>query len=186
MRDSIEDTDFERFSHPDLVELNDKIPASKLYQLISFHQLNDSRCRSDPTIALDQVNPLQSQLVLEASLRIPSYWMNPAGRRRGLAKRAFRDVVPDEILSRRGKGSTTSYVMKIIHENSHFLRELMLDGHLVRRKLLDREKLESILTPQGLSKTTSIFGLLRSISTELWVHHYASHLSSFSRTSTQH
>jgi len=177
-RHGVEGANFESFAHPDVLDVLERVSYAKFRQVISIYGLNDCYARYSSECKPDEVNPLQSQLVFEASLRIPSYWMNPAGRRRGLARRAFGDLLPDTILSRRGKGSTTSHTLQVLANNTKFLRELMLDGHLVRRGLLDKERLEIDLSPQRLSAKLNFSGLVKSIATELWVKSYASHFTS--------
>jgi len=107
--------------------------------------------------------------------------MNPAGRRRGLARRAFRDLVPEMILTRRGKSGTTSHTVRTLANNTPFVRELMLDGYLVRRGLLDKKKLEINLSPQCFVTKDTLPGLVPSIITEMWVQSYLSRSVGFAR-----
>jgi asparagine synthase (glutamine-hydrolysing) len=180
--ESLGSVSWERFVHPEVLELKDRISTAKLHHVLAMHHLDTCNSRHSGVSEPDQVMPLWSQLVLEASLRIPSYWMNPAGRRRGLARRAFRDLVPEMILTRRGKGSITSHVLKIIDNNKPFLRELMLDGHLVRRGILDGNKLEHAFSTKNFITKVDIPGLVPSLTAELWLQSYESHIAAPTHT----
>jgi asparagine synthase (glutamine-hydrolysing) len=90
--------------------------------------------------------PLLSQPLVELCLRIPTYLLIESGWDRALARRAFERDLPAEIVQRRLKGRVDQHVRNILDENLGFARELLLDGYLVRRGLLNRSALELYLT----------------------------------------
>lgn len=92
------------------------------------------------------VYPLASQPVVETCLRIPTYVLLKGGVSRGLARSAFRDQLPQEIVRRTAKGGSLSFCQRLVRQNVDFIRERLLDGLLVRKGLLDRTKLEGYLT----------------------------------------
>ena len=72
--------------------------------------------------------------------------------------RRSADVLPTDILQRGlGKGGPTLWAKEVIERNAGFLREFLLDGILVRQRLLDRKKLETVLSPR-IAKSTVIAG----------------------------
>jgi len=90
--------------------------------------------------------PLLSQPVIELCLRIPSYTHLHKGRDRGLARRAFEVDVPREILRRQWKDSIPGFGEAIFMANLEFARELLIDGMLIRNRLLDRHCVEAALS----------------------------------------
>jgi asparagine synthase (glutamine-hydrolysing) len=90
--------------------------------------------------------PLLSQPLVELCLRLPTYLLITSGQDRALARRAFKDDLPAEIVQRRAKGRADQHVRNILDANLEFVREMLLDGLLVGRGLLKREALERYLT----------------------------------------
>jgi asparagine synthase (glutamine-hydrolysing) len=90
--------------------------------------------------------PLLSQPLVELCLRLPTYLLITSGIDRALARRAFANDLPDEIVKRKAKGRADQHVRNILDANIGFVREMLLDGVMVRRGLLNREVLERYLT----------------------------------------
>jgi asparagine synthase (glutamine-hydrolysing) len=96
----------------------------------------------------ERTMPLLSQPLVEVCLRMPSYLLIRSGRDRAIARKAFAADLPEGTVKRTAKGRVDQYVRNIVDANRKFLRELLLDGVLVRRGLLDRETLELYLTKE--------------------------------------
>ena len=94
----------------------------------------------------ERTMPLLSQPLVELCLRIPTYLLIKSGRDRALARGAFSQDMPAEINRRQVKGRADQHVRNILDANLEFVRELLLDGLLVKRGLLDRASLELYLT----------------------------------------
>ena len=90
--------------------------------------------------------PLLSQPLVELCLRIPTYVLIRSGRDRALARRAFANDLPAEIIARYAKGRADHHSRNILDANLAFVRELLLDGALVQKGLLNRTNLELYLT----------------------------------------
>jgi asparagine synthase (glutamine-hydrolysing) len=90
--------------------------------------------------------PLLSQPLVELCLRIPTYVLIRSGRDRALARRAFATDLPAEIVRRYAKGRADHHFRNILDANLPFVRELLLDGVLVQKGLLNRANLELYLT----------------------------------------
>ncbi len=96
--------------------------------------------------AVEQLMPLVSQPAMEIFLRIPLYLHLKTGRNRGLARDAFSREVPKKVLRRTWKDRGPGYLEAIVHRNIKFLTEVLLDGYLVKEKLLERAELTAALS----------------------------------------
>jgi len=147
----------------------DRIPPGK--RLHAFSATRPCLFR-DPLSShsnLDMVNPLVSQPVLESCLRIPTYIHAAGGRDRSVARDAFAHHLPREIILRTWKGAADRHLQAMLTDGIHFVRELLLDGGLVKEGILDREKLEQCLSgrlTRGGSHPSEVFGYL---SAEAWL-----------------
>jgi asparagine synthase (glutamine-hydrolysing) len=94
----------------------------------------------DPVTApvIERVMPLRSQPLLELCLRIPTFMLIDDGWDRALARRAFHCDLPAEVASRRTKGEISGYALDVLVGNLPFIRELLLEGWLVKEGLIDR------------------------------------------------
>ena len=94
----------------------------------------------------ERVLPLLSQPLVELCLRTPTYVLIRNGMDRATARRAFAGDIPPEIAKRRSKGRIDQHVRNVLDANLDFVRDLLLNGRLVREGLLDRQSLELYLT----------------------------------------
>ncbi len=117
----------------------------------------------------EQVPALVSQPIIELCLRLPTYLLVKGGWDRSIARRAFRHDVPREIITRRTKGGVEEHVKDVFRRNLPFVRELLLDGQLVRRGLLDRSRLEAVLAGQPTDTRAPMSELHRYLITEAWL-----------------
>ena len=95
-------------------------------------------------------HPLCSQPVVEACLALPTALLTAGGRDRGLARKAFRERLPDTIVNRRSKGEMTRIYGRLIVDNLDILRPWLIDGRLAALGLIDRATAETELTPEAL------------------------------------
>lgn len=94
----------------------------------------------------ERLSPLFSQPVMELCLRIPTYVLTQGGWDRAVARRAFYHDLPPEIRNRRNKGGIEEHLRRTLEHNRGFLRELLLDGALVREGVVDRARLAEVLS----------------------------------------
>jgi asparagine synthase (glutamine-hydrolysing) len=73
--------------------------------------------------------------------------MIEGGRDRGLARRAFEQRLPAAVVHRCAKGRVDRHISKVLDRHLPFVRELVLDGMLVRHGLLVRAEVERYLSP---------------------------------------
>ena len=124
-------------------------PAKRM-QIVGVANVVARHGPSRLTETIDVRHPLCAQPVVEACLSIPCEVMTTGGRDRGLVRLAFRELLPDEIFSRRSKGNMTRIYARLIHENLDVLRPWLLDGRLVSLGVIDRHAAERRLTKEGL------------------------------------
>lgn len=133
--------------------------AAAAYYEFEFHAGNHA----------DHVDPLNAQPVWELALQIPTHNILLDGMSRGLARHAFRDVLPAEIRKRVTKGSGSGFYQHVVCTNRDLLREVLLDGLLVKERYLDRQKVDECLAADDPS--TMVFApiLLSYLAAEIWL-----------------
>lgn len=113
------------------------------------------------------VDPLLSQPVVESVLRIPAATLAPGGVSRGLARRAFADLLPQQIAARRTKAGGDAFVATVARIHMLFIRELLIGGALERLGLLERGALEAGLQ-EHLQRGTLGDAILHAVGVECW------------------
>jgi asparagine synthase (glutamine-hydrolysing) len=133
------------------------------------------------------ISPLLSQPVLEMCLRIPSWRWVAGGRNRAMAREAFEGRLPERILARRSKGGPDTLSIAVCMENLPLLRELLLEGDLAARGLIDRPVVERALTGGSLLQHGRYHDILSLVDAEAWICHWNSvAASSAARTFPRH
>lgn len=118
---------------------------------------------------VEPVHPLRSQPLIEFCLGLPTHRLMDGGRERGLARRAFTGDVPTQILSRRVKGGLAEHLCGVVRADLGFVRELLLDGLLVKRGILDRRRLETALCGDTAGLLAPVEEILDHLNTEAWL-----------------
>jgi asparagine synthase (glutamine-hydrolysing) len=97
--------------------------------------------------------PLLSQPVVEACLRAPSWMWIDEGQNRAVARKAFADLLPADILKRRSKGTFMGYLGAVYRRNREQMLDYLVGGQLHAHGLLDadavRHLMSSDLPPRG-------------------------------------
>lgn len=130
-----------------------------------FYDLSTSQHETAPY----HVSPLCAQPVVEIAARIPVDIHFDGGRSRGLARRAFSQEVPAPILRRQWKDLPVLQAGAIIQLNLRFIREALLDGALIRERILDRAAVESALSGAPTQSRALGAEILRHLDLELWI-----------------
>lgn len=136
-----------RFSHPWFAHIDD-IPRGTVELALSIAM---GRSFYDPlsspeAACPEPVSPLLSQPIMELCLRIPSYLHVMGGRDRALARSAFSNDIPREIINRHWKDRSPRFAEECLIKNVAFVRGYLLDGILVKERLLDKGRLEAALS----------------------------------------
>lgn len=121
----------------------------------------------------DVVQPLLSQPLIELCLRIPCYVLTRGGKHRSVARSAFYDDVPREILNRKTKGVTSRYFTRIYSDNYEYIREYILDGILANQSIIERAHFENLISVEVMDDEDNIFWVLQAIATEAWLRAWA-------------
>lgn len=156
-----------QFIHPWFEAVND-VPPGKLWQISSLAL--DSA--DDPYTHLggpEFVHPLMSQPLVEICLRIPIRLHINGGWDRAVARQAFVREVPVDILKRTTKGGLEEYAKLVMMKNLQFLKETLLDGVLVQKKLLNRRALEDALSGKSLNMSVTVADIMALASDEIWL-----------------
>lgn len=149
------------------------LPPGKRLQILSIATVLN-RHRPLPGLEFaSSLHPLLSQPIMEACLRVPTYTLGAGGIDRALERNAFRSCVPASIISRCNKGATTSGVMGIIRRSDKFIQELLLDGILVRERIISRSALEPYFAGHRPLPPDYIWPLVSCIAAEVWARQWA-------------
>lgn len=161
------------FVHP-VLRPGHGLPVGKLHQTAQLLQPLDVYDPYERETAPDFVHPLLSQPLVELCLRTPTYVLTHGGRGRGLARLAFANDLPAPIRDRRAKGGIGEQSRLLLRNNLDFARQLLLDGELVRRGLLDRARAEAMLKDSATATGVHIAEVHLHIGTEAWLQRWMS------------
>jgi asparagine synthase (glutamine-hydrolysing) len=117
----------------------------------------------------ERISPLFSQPILELCLRIPTYVLTHGGWDRAVARRAFYDDLPPAIRNRRNKGGIEEHLRCTLEHNRPFLREVLLDGALVRQGIVDRGRLAEVLSGSATRIAAGAGEVLEYAGIESWL-----------------
>jgi len=160
-----------RFVHPWLQQV-EHLPIGKLAPIAILTQEMPYEMpfvrRTDPPIT----RPLVGQPVVECSLRIESFLNVTDGWDRAIARLAFADVLPQEIVRRNTKGSPSETIREVIDKNAALIREMLLDGILVKERLLDPKQIEAALPIVPSKEVANKTALMQHLYTEAWLRHW--------------
>lgn len=156
-----------RFVHPWLHSVKG-VPAGKFAQL-SCLGANSSyfNCLHEETES-EWIHPLLSEPLVEVCLRIPAYLLMHSGWDRTMAREAFANELPEAVRNRVTKGAMTLWVREMIANNAHFIRELLMNGILVREGIIDRARLDAALPGKATRSELPIGCLLDCVAAEAW------------------
>ena len=145
------------------------LPPGKLLHAFSVSRPSLFREPVPDAPILDFINPLMCQPILELCLRIPTYLHAPRGQDRAIARAAFATDLPTEVVRRTWKGSADRHARDMLINNITRVREVLLEGELVKSGILDRKRIAGALSlapTRDASHVTEIFGYF---STEVWL-----------------
>ncbi|OBR77258.1 asparagine synthase [Xanthomonas arboricola] len=115
--------------------------------------------------------PLLSQPVVEACLTVPSWMWIAGGRNRAVARDAFADVLPAQILHRRSKGTFMNYSGAVYRRGRQQIRDYLLQGRLAGQGLLDADALRYHFDHTLADGDHSVMRIFDLCAVENWVRH---------------
>jgi len=117
--------------------------------------------------------PLLSQPVVEACLRTPTWMWVEGGMNRAVARSAFADRLPPDILHRRSKGTYMSYLGVAYRDRKWEMRDYLLSGGLHAHGLLDALQLDQFIARDLPPRDRSFTRIFELCMIENWVRHHA-------------
>lgn len=114
------------------------------------------------------ISPLVAQPVIEAALRVRSWLWFANGRDRAVIRRALAGRLPAAVVNRTGKGTPAGFMGDVVEDYRGRLRELLLDGLLVRHGIADRAEIEAELASTALTPGNRFSRLLVVADAERW------------------
>jgi len=115
-----------------------------------------------------KIAPLMSQPVIELCLRIPSWCWWRDGLDRSVARHAFADSLPADIIARRSKGSPDSFAIEIYQYFRPMIREMLNGGLLAAHQLLDLTSLNHVLDGPECVSGPHYSRILSLVDAEAW------------------
>ncbi|OOG57807.1 hypothetical protein B0E47_06210 [Rhodanobacter sp. B05] len=115
--------------------------------------------------------PLLSQPVMEACLRAPSWMWIAGGRNRAVARTAFSDLLPADVLNRQSKATYMSYLGAIYERNKHQIEDFLLSGRLRSQGLLDTCAISSFVSKPLPPRDRTFLRMFDLCMVENWVRH---------------
>lgn len=160
--------DEKRFMHPALSEAA-FLPIGKYMQTVALMHPVGYYDPFEQASAPELIYPLFSQPLVELCLRLPTYLLARGGRGRALARSAFAAELPPQIANRRSKGGMEEHIKAVLDANIELVRGLLLEGELSRRGMLDRSKVEELLSGRPTTLTCSPSQIHGLVAVEAWL-----------------
>lgn len=157
-----------RFVHPALVRATG-LPIGKHTQTMALTHPLGYYDPFEQASAPELVNPLLSQPLVELCLGLPTYLLTQGGRGRALARRAFAGDLPPQIVTRRSKGGMEEHITQVLLSNIDVARGMLLEGELARRGLIDRSRIEALLSGKPTAMAGSISQIHTLIGVAAWL-----------------
>jgi len=113
-------------------------------------------------------SPLMSQPLIETCLRIPTWLWPKGGLNRALARAAFADTLPADILRRTSKAGPDSFIRRGFREHRKQLHDLLRHGHLATNGILDVGAVDKAFATTLEKDADMIYRLLDLAEAENW------------------
>ncbi|MEM9617057.1 MAG: asparagine synthase-related protein [Pseudomonadota bacterium] len=158
-----------QFLHPLLIPEENNLKGKYLHILICAFFSMDYYDHWHTDYHAERIHAYFTQPVVETCLRIPIWVMTYGGVERGLARKAFQHNLPQDIVKRFSKSTPGEYYRDIYKHNTDFLRDILLDGVMVREKILSRKKIEEALGNENYFLQVLPHRILGYLATEVWL-----------------
>ena len=121
-----------------------------------------------PDDFFESLFPYLSQPIIETCLRIPLWLILADGKNRGLARKAFNNHLPQEVIWRGSKMLGGKDTQEFARGNIEVLKTLLLDGELVNANILDRNNIAKVMNRDHDIAEADFFFLHFYMCAELW------------------
>jgi len=164
----------DRFIHPWLKDVQG-VPPGKIPTVYGILTTTSVACQNPFSAPNDPVtiSPLISQPLAEVALRIASYTAMQGGLDRAVARTAFRQQLPEDVYRRTGGGTIAFWIQDVAKHNRAFLKDLLLDGMLVKQRILDRGKLEKLLSAEPANSAVPLAHIFPQLFIEAWLQRWS-------------
>lgn len=125
------------------------------------------------------LNPLVSQPVIEACLKIPSWAWREGGRDRSVVRRAFATALPSAVLNRRVKGTPGRFAAQVLDHFRSRIRDRLLGGRLAANAIVDTAALDRALAGERPVPGLERVRILELVNIEAWIGHWLSRANTF-------
>jgi asparagine synthase (glutamine-hydrolysing) len=116
------------------------------------------------------LHPLVSQPLVEAYMRIPASYHIRGGLSGAVARAALGSFLTPEVHARgRSKGTPEMWLIDSFERNRRFLEEFLLEGILVKERVLDRKKVEATLSRNLTGPKIYVGMLITQLYIEAWL-----------------
>ena len=120
------------------------------------------------TSGLSRFSPLMSQPLVEFCLSVPTWLWCTGGTNRALARMAFADQLPREILVRTAKSGPDSFIRGCFALYRDTIREQLNEGVLAHHGLLDLAQLDAALQVDPFAGDSILYRVLDLTEAENW------------------
>ena len=112
--------------------------------------------------------PLMSQPIIEHCLQIPSWMWFRDGLNRVIARDAFAEMLPSEIVQRRSKGTPDSFIVEIFEANRSKIRSMLTDGLLASQNIIDLPAILPVLDDPRPAQGSAYRRIMAFADVEAW------------------
>ncbi len=113
--------------------------------------------------------PMLSLPLVELALSAPATVLNAGGVDRAPLRDAMAGELPDEVIGRKTKGNYTGRYQRGLRQNFAVARELVVDGRLAERGMIDRTVATEHLRELALGHNDEVSPMLTLLCAELWL-----------------
>lgn len=114
------------------------------------------------------VSPLVSQPLIEHCLSLAPWQWIERGCNRAIARRAFSNMLPPEVIWRRSKGIPDSYIVQLYEANREMIRDRLLGGLLAGAGVIDIAAVEAALDDPTPFRGRECSRIVRLMDVEIW------------------
>ncbi len=153
--------------HPWMVEAHRASPGQQVYaiKLLIVQPFLDGY---DRAVSMPMIAPLLSQPIIEYTLGVPSWQWGEGGQNRALARKAFRQDLPEMVIERLGKGRILSVFLPAFETHRQRLRSFLLDGWLAGAGLLDLDAVAALFADDTRPDPVMVTRILSFADIERW------------------
>lgn len=114
------------------------------------------------------VSPLVSQPLIKYCLSLAPWQWVERGCNRAIARRAFSEMLPPEVIWRRSKGIPDSFIVQLFEANREMIRDRLLGGRLAAAGVIDIAAVEAALDDPTPFRGRECSRIVRLMDVDIW------------------